>query len=1827
MGFSLRELLNMNNKEKKKFSPPPASTASPTLRVGNAQPGRISVAQPQAQQSLSVQPLKPNWQGPMAVGVAPAQNIRVGDNTIIRPSLSASTEPSMSQKPVNWKPSAETGPRISVEDAQVQYNSINQALREGRINNDAYGNALIQIEDNLNGTPLLKSTDIVPSGKSILKDQAVGLGKGLVQAPVRMAHGLAMTPKAIYREVQNKPIDDIQRDVYGTNNSGDIAKSIVGDTAQLALMAVTPGVSTGIKGAVEPTLAARTAAQVGMGYGGKVAVSPTTKLVAPTLTGGALGGPFNVASTMSNDPEASLKDYGVAFGQGTAVGTALGGAGALIGGAKQPIANSLNKVTTGLVNKPSLMANEGGYIQMPGKKQVNDPLYHGSPNADQIRKEGFRTDNKRNAQIYGEGVYLTHSKGRAGEYTSDGTTNTTSFKTLDEVQKSMKDSNNSKVLKTDIPKNAKIYSPDLKNIQKEFFGGDTNYGDPALITKKYKTLGYDGVKIGYGDNAEIVVFNPKTVSIAKPKKSLFKPLGEDGFVKIPGTKDKPIIGSSLSKNKSPVDYSGIEINHPNTKKAIDYLKNNHEKAMADYKANVKKEFGTERVVAGDNAKHIIPGFKDDISNSVHYHEVASRFAKHYYDELLKDPRTKNKPVLVMGGGTGAGKTFTLQDMHGKLGNKYAAIIDTNLATISGAESRIAKALASNRKVQITFVKRDIVGSFRAVLERAMKQKRSITLGTHIDTHVDSSAVLRTLVKKYENNPNVRISILMNRGEGKSITKLPLYSLKKIVYNKDRLKGELRNELEQARKSGQIDEATYKATLIGEKDLAPTGGRTNGRTPSISEPKNPQGQSKKSSFAQNLAKNQEGSIKVPGNKKEPKVTEPTSIKDKPILGEQLTSQVTGKKAKKVSIEDKSLLKSFEKSEAPPEFKDILGAFTERNKTYEKRSNKELWSTAKKRVYDDPVAALDYYYKNNNDDAVATGFALIERYNRKGLTKEAGLLGSDMADRAIQSGRMNQAYALMKKMTPEGIVAHTERQIENFKKDSPKLANKIDFTEATKKDLVNRIKEINKMEDGQARKVKIGQMQEVIDNIFPSSISEKSVTLWKAGLLSSIRTHERNIVGNTMNLAGELTSQAIGSPLDRLMSLRTGKRTNVATFKGLGTGAKQGGVIAKDMLKTGVDTTGDTGAKYNIHHTTWGKGIGGRTAKVLTSAVFRPLGAADKPFRLGRQVNSMYSQGLAEAKNLGLKGQERKDFIDKFVKEVNDTGVTEGETATFANDTALGSAITEGKRALKKRSKAAGTASDVVIPFSQVPSAVATQLVRYSPIGFTKGIYDVGRVLVTKDPTLQRNASLAFGRGATGTMLMGAGALLMVKGLMTGDYPKDEKERALWELEGKQPNSILIDGRWRSFNSIGPQSILTLAGGKATQDFKDGTEAKTATLNSLGYLGSQFRDQTFVKGLTSFTDAFTDPKRKLQGYVEGQVSSVVPNLVKDVAKGTDPYNREVNSIKEKLQTSIPFASKNLTPKRDVLGETLKRDGGLAKSTLDLFNSSPVKGSPTIDEFRKLQDDKFGATPKRIDKKANIGGKSVTFTSKQIGELESTVGPIQRNAIETMMGLDKYRSLPNQDKQNVLQDINKIIEPVENIRVAKKNGLLSDEQFNKAVADLSKAQQEYLKTGTINPVIPDAKKSKEANRDLQDAIQRPVSGGNTSLSLTETNKTIKDKTLSRYSKEVQDFYALTNAEKNAMFKSDPVKAKTLYDQAKKLEGELVSSGVKKAKTTKVKTASKKTSGKKTKVAKGKSGSKAKKGNYNYSTRVLTGLATSTALRNIVQKNKKYTRKRIKS
>lgn len=122
--------------------------------------------------------------------------------------------------------------------------------------------------------------------------------KPIVQPFVGTAKALAVVPAAIGREIQNKPITDLQQKAFGTTDPGKIAEKIVGNTAGVGLTVAAPGIDSAAENAAAKFLPETASKVIGTavpaaGFGAASGASQggNAKEVAESAAiGGALGG-------------------------------------------------------------------------------------------------------------------------------------------------------------------------------------------------------------------------------------------------------------------------------------------------------------------------------------------------------------------------------------------------------------------------------------------------------------------------------------------------------------------------------------------------------------------------------------------------------------------------------------------------------------------------------------------------------------------------------------------------------------------------------------------------------------------------------------------------------------------------------------------------------------------------------------------------------------------------------------------------------------------------------------------------------------------------------------------------------------------------------------------------------------------------------------------------------------------------------------------------------------------------------------------------------------------------------------------------------------------------------------------------------------------------------------------------------------------------------------------------------------------------------------------------------------------------------------------------
>lgn len=753
---------------------------------------------------------------------------------------------------------------------------------------------------------------------------------------------------------------------------------------------------------------------------------------------------------------------------------------------------------------------------------------------------------------------------------------------------------------------------------------------------------------------------------------------------------------------------------------------------------------------------------------------------------------------------------------------------------------------------------------------------------------------------------------------------------------------------------------------------------------------------------------------------------------------------------------------------PELKNMVEGF------YIPKSNDSLSNSARRQIANNIDVAREKALNGLDDEAVAIANELIQHYSKLKDFDTAAYIANTAAENLTAHGRAVQAASLYDKLSPEGIQRFAATQLQKVKQILKPEDSKRLFDMAT---------EIQKLPAGTEKAMAQQKLMEEVQGLIPTPVYQKIITLWKAGLLTGLKTTGRNLTSNAVSAVSETVKDIPAATTDMIASLFTGKRAKTFNLEGAGSGFYEGVQKGMKTFLSGFDERKQMG-KLDVNFVNWGKSPLGKVAKIYTDTIFKFLGAQDQPFYYSALKRSLYDQAKAEAINMGKRGDLKviEDLVQNPTGEMIKNSVLDAETAVFQQNTALGEAISKAKNALKGKSEFLKAGADFIAPFTGVPSGILSQVINYSPTGIAKTIIEN----IGKGRFDQRAFSQGIGRGLTGTAIIAIGYELAKKGLMNLDFPTSEKERQQWDLEGRKPFSVLVDGKWRQIGSIGPQASALLSGGYLT---------KGITQYALGTLKQQ-KEQTFLQGVSNITSAIDNPKGYAQGFIQSTAGSIVPTIVGDVAKGTDPLQREINSPIEAIKAKIPGQRTDLLPKKNAFGENMQNEQGFIGSMLDIFNSSSAKDSAVINELRRLMDAGFASTPTKIDKGQTIGGQKIEFTPEMQDAFEGTSGPVIKQIWQEMITSKDYQSLSDDNKAKVLQNLIESVRKVEKLKIGVD---VAPDAVAKGLSDLTKNERTYLTSGVLPIKMPKEKQAETLNQSqVEMAKDILTSGGDVSTKL---------------------------------------------------------------------------------------------------------------------------------
>jgi hypothetical protein len=822
------------------------------------------------------------------------------------------------------------------------------------------------------------------------------------------------------------------------------------------------------------------------------------------------------------------------------------------------------------------------------------------------------------------------------------------------------------------------------------------------------------------------------------------------------------------------------------------------------------------------------------------------------------------------------------------------------------------------------------------------------------------------------------------------------------------------------------------------------------------------------------------------------------------------------------------------------------------------------------------------KTVNDQHVVNAIQAAKKLDESG--KEADLhmateIYDNLSRHLSKKGQEIQAASLLSNRTPQGLYYAAQKALRTGGIDpGPHLT--------TLKGMTDKIKSLEP--GSEARDYAIKEMQQYVGRQIPAPMLDKMISTWKAGLLTGVKTVTGNALSNGTFRGMHELSKPLAVALDQGISAFTKKRSQAMTYKGTLSGAGEGFQKGWQYFKTGIDERSGITNKFMENggrEVNFGKGKAGRVMSAYVNGVFRNMAAQDRPFFYSQLRNSLAELATVDGKNAGLRGKALRDHVETTMKspsmEMMQIAKNEAERSVLANHTALSHLANSMRQSVDRMDpgiarSGAKVAIETTMPFTGVPSAFVARVMDFTPAGPLRLAVDK---LVYKKEITQRDFTNSLAEATTGTAVMWMGAELAKNNVLSGAYPNDPKEQALWKAERKTPNSIKINGRWISLNYLGPTGMLLNAGARANDAKEGGAGFGGQVGAAAGGMPKDLTQQSFLQGVNNAVSAVNDPGRYLGNYVKSQAGSIIPTLVNDVGNATDSQQRDRNGVVQAVESRIPGVRRNLPATVDVFGNPLKAGSNPIDRMINPLRPSSEVSNPMFKEINRLNEQGVAVMPTTLDKKQSFDGQKVPLTDAQRRQLQINVGQnTQKLWNEAMQGSD-YKNLSDDGKKKMLDSIYQTVLEGEKRKYSSDNSV---GQFNNSFTGQGKkatANTAAYIDGSLD-IAKFAKEPGTSSGGTQLTINKSLAGNNktilkgyNNMDTTQRNKWFdsandnefkyaqakyendkangtltkaqdarakydlaQSKVGSSYTKEVRDLYGLNKTELYSLLTSDP-------------------------------------------------------------------------------------------
>lgn len=623
----------------------------------------------------------------------------------------------------------------------------------------------------------------------------------------------------------------------------------------------------------------------------------------------------------------------------------------------------------------------------------------------------------------------------------------------------------------------------------------------------------------------------------------------------------------------------------------------------------------------------------------------------------------------------------------------------------------------------------------------------------------------------------------------------------------------------------------------------------------------------------------------------------------------------------------------------------------------------------------------------DTALRTPEMKMEVLN---MVHNYGEVVSSLSQASSEAGRALNIHKRMMASNPEyAEQANLNRVMKAIltKVDKDRIADKV-------------IDDLQKIDMTDVKKV-----NEYIRSLDKPKIKDMIYEVWLNSILSSLVTHEVNILSNALTY---LSKPLLETPTTAMLELRKGKGRQAffgevkPELIGAWQGIKEGTRAAiKSML------TGESSDMWSKVEAPVQKAIPGKVGEVVRIPT-KALTAADEWFKAIVYRSELNRLAYQKAMQEGARGEalskRTAEILESLPEDMMDKARKEALYRTF--QAPLGKM---GNNIMTLRNSIPLDIGRFILPFVRTPTNIAKFALERTPLYLAKIIKDYRAGELTKD---QLSAELS--KASIGTMIGLTAYMLAQEGYITGGGPKDKTKREAMYRTGWQPYSFKPGDTYYGFNRMEPLgTIFGMAAdlSELTKNVPFGKEDRK-TSEMFGQLafsvGKNLTSKTFLKGISSTLDAISDPQRYGESFVGNYAGSLIPTGVATIGRAMDDKMRKTEGPIDVIQSRIPGMSEKLLPKRDIWGREVEKSGTAATRALSPIPVSDVRPDKVDAEMVRL-----GLSPAMPGKKV----RNVELTPKEYDKFTQVSGEKARQLVEGYMNRPDYPMIRDEIKKIVI------------------------------------------------------------------------------------------------------------------------------------------------------------------------------------------------------------------